>query len=180
MLNTMKYLFLATLCMITIAPAHAQDELEPVALMFFGGMERHELSLISNSASRCGSLFTVASQILARDTNDTEVSESLSALGNNLLLMSMMTNGALFKHRGKELESNDLQQRSLRQLEVFTEIYVKRMTNNQASSGEMWSQDTLIKSDMDFCKSLTILFSDEWAETLATNNWNYWDEIFTE
>jgi hypothetical protein len=180
MLNAIRYLFLATCSAMTIASAHAQDELEPVALMFFNGMERHELSLISNSASRCGSLYTVVSQILARDTNDTEVSESLSELGNNLLLMSMMTNGALLTHRGKEPESNDLQQRSIRQLEVFTEIYVKRMTKNQAASGEMWSQDLVIKSDMDFCKQLTILFSDEWTVTLETNNWSYWDEAFAE
>lgn len=168
------------LAFIGTGSIQAQDELQPVALMFMGGMEKHEFSLISNSASRCGSLFSVVSQILARDTSDTEVAESLGELGDNLLLIAMMTNGALLKHRGKDVEFDELQQRSLQQLDVFTEIYVKRMTSNQASSGEMWGQDTLIKSDMEFCKRLKILFADEWSETLVTNDWSYWDKIFSE
>lgn len=180
MARLIKMTVFMTLTAIAITSAQADDKLEPVAFMFMNGMERHELSLISNSASRCGSLFSVVSQILARDTNDTEVAETFNELGNNLLLISMMTNGALLKHRGKEIEFEDLQQRSLKQLDIFTEIYVKRMTSNQASNGEMWGQDTLIQSDMEFCKRMTFLFGDEWSKTLETNDWSYWDNVFSE
>lgn len=57
-------------------------------------------------------------------------------------------------------------------------IHLARMEKNQAGTGEMFAGDELIKSDLEFCKSLTILTSDEWIETLQTNNWDFWDETF--
>jgi hypothetical protein len=82
------------------------------------------------------------------------------------------------KLRGADVEMADLQERALNSQKMFMEIYGKRMERNQARTGEMWSGDDVIKSDLEFCKSLTILTSDEWLETLTTNNWDYWDETF--
>ena len=71
-----------------------------------------------------------------------------------------------------------LQKRALNSQDMFTKMYLERMEKNQAGTGEMFAGDELIKSDLEFCKSLTILTSDEWIETLQTNNWDFWDETF--
>lgn len=174
----MRKLFISLLTMFTGALAVADDDLPPVMEMFFNGMERHEISMIATAATRCGSLNMVVGGIIARDTSDTNVSDSLTELGTGLVTIGLYTNAALMKLRGVEVDMASLQKRALNSQDMFTKIYLERMEKNQARTGEMFAGDELIKSDLEFCKSLTILTSDEWLETLTTNNWDYWDEIF--
>ena len=179
-LKWLRRLFLFTF-FLPIVPGIAlgQDELLPVLTMFDKGMRKHEFSMVSNAASRCGALNQVVGQVLKRDTNDNEVADNLIQSGNNLLLLGMATNKALFVQRNKEIDNEELKNRSLRQLEVFTEHYVKRMTRNQASTGEMWGSDDLIKSDLLNCASiLEILGTSEWLNTLTTYDWTLWDKAY--
>lgn len=158
--------------------ASASDELSPVMNAFFDGIKRHELAIISSVATRCGTLNLIAGQVIARDTPDKALSDKLTELGENFIVMGLYTNGALLKHRGKDADMADLQDRGLKTQNRFTEIYLDRMNRNQINTGEMWGSDDVIKSDIEFCQSLTILFSDEWLKTLETNNWDYWDDAF--
>lgn len=158
--------------------ASASDELSPVMNAFFDGMKRHELAIISNVATRCGTLNLIVGQVIARDTPDKAVSDNLTELGENLLVIGLYTNGALLKHRGKDIDMADLQDRGLKTQDRFTEIYLGRMNRNQINTGEMWGSDEVIKSDLEFCQSLRILFSDEWVKTMETNDWDYWDDAF--
>lgn len=156
----------------------ADEELPPVSNMFFNGMERHEMAMVATAATRCGTLNLVVGEIIARDTPDTTTVASFREFGNGLLMIGLYTNAALMKLRGVDVEMADLQERALNSQKMFMEIYGKRMERNQARTGEMWSGDEVIKSDLEFCKSLTIVTSDEWIKTLQTNNWDYWDETF--
>lgn len=174
----MRKLFITLLTMCAGALAVADEELPPVSNMFFSGMERHEMAMIATAATRCGTLNLVVGEILARDTSDTTTVASFRELGNGLLMIGLYTNAALMKLRGADVEMADLQERALNSQKMFMEIYGERMERNQARTGEMWSGDEIIKSDVEFCKSLTILTSDEWIKTLQTNNWGYWDEVF--
>ena len=162
----------------TVASASASEPLSPVMIPFFDGMKRHELAIISNVATRCGTVTSIVGQVVARDTPDEAVSESLIELGEGLLVTGLYTNAALLKHRGKDIDMTELQDRALKTQDRFTKIYFERMTQNQINSGEMWGGDEVIKSDLEFCQSLTILFSDEWLKTMETNNWDYWDGVF--
>ena len=174
----MRKLLLVLLGMFTTPLAVANDELPPVMGMFFNGMERHEIAMISTAATRCGALNMVVGGILVRDTSETDASDSYTELGTGLVTMGIHSNAALMTLRGVELDMASLQKRALNSLDMFTKIYLERMEKNQARTGEMFGGDELIKSDLEFCKTLTILMSDEWVETLKTNNWDYWDEIF--
>ena len=158
--------------------ASESDELSPVLHSFFDGMKSHELAIISNVAARCATLNLIVGQVIARDTPDKAVSDKLTELGENLLVIGLYTNGALLKLRGKDIDMADLQDRGLKTQDRFTEIYLGRMNRNQINTGEMWGSDEVIKSDLEFCQSLTILFSDEWLKTMETNNWDYWDDAF--
>ena len=48
----------------------------------------------------------------------------------------------------------------------------------------MWSAESAdaphSKADLVFCKRLQIHFTDEWAETIQSNDWQYWDDLFAE
>jgi hypothetical protein len=156
----------------------ADEELPPVSKMFFNGVERHEMAMVATVATRCGTLNLVVGEIIARDTSDTATVASFREYGNGLLMIGLYTNAALMKLRGADVEMAVLQERALNSQKMFMEIYGERMERNQARTGEMLSGDEVIKSDLEFCKSLTILTSDEWINTLQTNNWDYWDETF--
>lgn len=160
--------------------ARADSSFNPVSDMFISGMERHDFVLISNAALRCGSLNLMVGQILERDTNDTETAAALAEFGGNLSAMGMLTAAAIFLHRGMEVDMEDVQQRALDSQDRFTKAYLQRMSDNLASDGEMWANDEVITADMVFCKGLRILFTDEWAETIQSNDWQYWDNLFAE
>ncbi len=171
--------FLCILLGIFICPlVLADEELPPVSNMFFEGMERHEMAMVATAATRCGTLNLIVGEIIARDTPDTTTVASFRELGNGLLMIGLYTNAALMKLRGTDVEMADLQERALNSQRMFMEIYGERIERNQARTGEMWNGDEVIKSDLEFCKSLTILTSDEWIKTMQTNNWDYWDESF--
>jgi len=160
--------------------ARADSSFNPVSDMFISGMERHDFVLVSNAALRCGSLKLIVGQILDRDTNDTEAAAGLTELGGGLSTIGMYTAAAIFKHRGVEIDIENVQQRALDSQDRFTKAYLERMSDNLASDGEMWANDEVIKADLDFCKGLQILFTDEWLETIQSNDWQYWDDLFAE
>lgn len=160
--------------------ARADSSFNPVSDMFISGMERHDFVLVSNAALRCGSLNLMVGQILERDTNDTETAAGLVEFGGNLSAMGMLTAAAIFLHRGMEVDMEDVKQRALESQDRFTKAYLQRMSDNLASDGEMWANDEVITADMVFCKRLGILFTDEWAETIQSNDWQYWDDLFAE
>ena len=160
--------------------ARADSSFNPVSDMFISGMERHDFVLVSNAALRCGSLNLMVGQILERDTNDTETAAGLAEFGGNLSAMGMLTAAAIFLHRGMEVDMEDVQQRALDSQDRFTKAYLQRMSDNLASDGEMWANDEVITADLSFCKGLRILFIDEWAQTIESNDWQYWDDLFDE
>ena len=174
----MKKLFWLIWGLFVCLAALADEELEPVSKMFSSGMERHEIAMIATASTRCGTLNLLVGEIMARDTADEATVASFRELGNGLLMIGLYSNAALMKLRGADVDMADLQDRALNSQKMFMEIYGERIERNQASTGEMWSSDEVIKSDLMFCKSLTILTSDEWIKTLQTNNWDYWDEAF--
>lgn len=157
--------------------AFGQDKLEPVINMFFNGMERHELSLVANASFRCSALYQMMGAILQRDTDDKQTVDGYLNAGSELLMIGMYTNMALFKHRGNELEQGDAQNRALGQLDMFMKAYSERMTQNQASFGEMFGSDELMKSDIEACQMISqIVLSEPWGETIVKNDWTFWDE----
>ena len=92
----------------------------------------------------------------------------------------MYTAAAIFKHRGVEIDIENVQQRALDSQDRVTKAYLERMSGNLASDGEMWANDEVIKADLEFCKGLQILFTDEWLETIQSNDWQYWDDLFAQ
>jgi hypothetical protein len=174
--------FSRTVCLIAVVIgssfSKAADSPAPVADMFINGMERHEFALVSNAALRCGSLYLLMSAILTRDTNDSDTAKALEEQAKNYSIMGLYTAAALRKRRGVDVNVDEIQERVVLQSKLFTELYGARMKSNQASTGEMWGSDELIKGDIEFCKMVGVLSSDEWAKTLTSNNWDYWDETF--
>ena len=160
--------------------ARADSSFNPVSDMFISGMERHDFVLVSNAALRCGSLNLMVGQILERDTNDTEVAAGLTEFGSGLSTIGMYTAAAIFKHRGVDVDIEDVQQRALDSQDRFTKAYLERMSDNLASDGEMWANDEVITADLTFCKGLRILFIDEWTQTIESNDWQYWDDLFAQ
>ena len=158
--------------------SRANESLEPVVRMFMNGMERHEFAMVSNAAIRCGSLYMLLSGILTRDTNDKDEAAKLNEQGLLYGQVGIYTVAALRTHRGVDADISEIQDRVVQQMGQVTEFYVARMTSNQASAGEMWGSDDLIKGDMKFCSKLGVLVSEEWGKTLESNNWDYWDEAF--
>jgi len=158
--------------------SRANESLEPVVRMFMNGMERHEFAMVSNAALRCSSLSMLISAVLRRDTNYSETAKRLEDQSNDYSIVGQYTVAALRKHRGVDVNVDEIQERVSQQMSQFAEIYVKRMNSNQLSTGDMWSSDELIKGDLESCKNLRILSSEEWGKTLESNNWDYWDEAF--
>ena len=158
----------------------ADESLRPVSDMFIKGIVQHDFVLVSNAALRCGSLVLMVGELTDRDTPDIDVASGLSELGGGLSTMGMYTAAAVFKHRGMEVDWEDVQQRSLDMTDRYTKTYMNRMSQNQISDGQMFAEDELITADLDFCPSMRILFTDEWAETIGSNDWSYWDELFAE
>ena len=172
----------ALICALQASPSAvgASSALNPVSNMFIEGMTRHDFVLVSNAALRCGTINLMVGQILERDTNDKDVAAALVEFGGNLATLGMLTSAAVFKHRGMDVDIKNVQQRALDSQSRFTEAYLERMSDNMASDGEMWANDEVIKADLEFCKGLQILFTDEWGETLQSDDWQYWDDLLAQ
>ena len=66
-------------------------------------------------------------------------------------MLRMETLGSVFKHHGKKIYQNGLEQRALKQMDLFKKIYATRAQNNQTADIEMLGNDQIIKGDMEDC-----------------------------
>tara|TARA_B100001093_G_scaffold492766_1_gene534213 strand:+ start:16 stop:693 length:678 start_codon:yes stop_codon:yes gene_type:complete len=155
-----------------------ENAVKPALQIFLDGFKRNDLILVSKAAYRCGALHLTVSEILRRDTSDTETAKKFKDSGGVLSLLAMTTEGYKLKHRGKKNDPEDLQRRALSQIELYTEMYGERIKKNQFSSGDMFSSDPLMTQDMQDCNLLTgILSSEDWLETMETNDWSNWNDV---
>ena len=154
----MKLTLLLSLLFIAISSATlvAQDpqlELKPVAEYVPAMMEGDDLPAAQHVFRRCGGLFIIIA-LQMRELAEAGNDDSLAGAVRYLRWVEGFTLAASTLDPLFEQRQDEVIEGTRGAISDLAEILKKRMDQNLLMSGELWAQDTLIRSDMEVCAAI--------------------------
>lgn len=152
----MKKILLLLLISLNISSfALAEDkspfDKSPLAL-FNKAVERDDDLLLARSNLRCASLYQLLAELFKRDFPEGDFS-SFSSAADDLLSVGAQINRNISMERGiTEDKINEIDERTLGELQQYMSIYSNWLTENYTKQGEYFGSSVSAQNEIEECK----------------------------
>lgn len=120
--------------------------------LFSDGLEREEGLLLARSQLRCASLYRLLAELFKRDFPKGDFS-NFDTASSELLALGAQINRNISKERGvPEEKMDEIDDRTLGELQQYLNIYTEWLTDNFATQGEYFGSSSTAKNEVEECK----------------------------